>query len=201
MSKYQIIALFGESASGKDTIQKYIVSSYGAKGIVSCTTRPKRDYEKNGKDYYFLTNEEFAAKVLDGSMLEATEFNGWFYGTPIDALKENELNVGVFNPAGIDVLMQDSRLEVLPIYVKASDKTRLLRSLNREENPNCLEICRRFFADKEDFQHFEWGYSIIDNETQFNPHLLDWFIRNFDECVAQAKEVQYIYNNGTKEIN
>lgn len=201
MSRYQIVALFGESASGKDTIQKHMVSNMGAHGIVSCTTREKRDYEEEGKDYYFLTNEEFAVKVLDGSMLEATEFNGWFYGTPIDALKENELNVGIFNPAGIDALMQDSRLEVLPIYVKASDKTRLLRSLNREENPNCSEICRRFFADKEDFQHFEWGYSIIDNETQFNPNILDWLIRNFDECAAQAKEVQHIYNNATKKIN
>ena len=84
MDKYKVIALFGKSGAGKDTIQKWIVSNIpDINGIISCTTRPKRDYEEEGKDYFFLTNEDFAEKVLDGSMLEATEFRDWFYGTPI----------------------------------------------------------------------------------------------------------------------
>ena len=58
MSRYQIVALFGESASGKDTIQKYMVSNMGAHGIVSCTTRGKRDYEEEGKDYYLFPTYE-----------------------------------------------------------------------------------------------------------------------------------------------
>lgn len=75
MKKFKIIALYGKSGSGKDTIQKWVVSHMPEiHGIISCTTRPKRDYEIEGKDYYFLTNEQFAEKVLDGSMLEATEF-------------------------------------------------------------------------------------------------------------------------------
>lgn len=85
MNKIKVIALFGKSGAGKDTIQKRIVSSYPDEvcGIVSCTTRPKRDYEIDGIDYHFITNEAFAKHVLDGTMIEATDFRGWFYGTPI----------------------------------------------------------------------------------------------------------------------
>ena len=74
--KIKILALFGKSASGKDSIQKWIVSNYPqlTNKIVSCTTRPPRDNEQEGVDYFFLSDEEFAKKVLDGSMLEATSF-------------------------------------------------------------------------------------------------------------------------------
>lgn len=183
MNKIKVIALFGKSASGKDTIQKWITSHYDVKEIVSCTTRPKRDYEKEGKDYFFLTVEQFTQKVLDGSMLEATEFNNWFYGTPIEGLDAEMLNVGVFNPAGIEALLSDSRIDVMPIYVLASDKVRLLRSLNREEKPDCHEICRRFFTDEKDFASFDFDYMMIQNETGFNEHILDYFISHFDEVI------------------
>ena len=153
MSKYQVIALCGKSASGKDSIQKATVQANPDKfnSIISCTTRPMRDNEQNKIDYYFLTLEEFTVKVLNGEMLEATEFNNWFYGTPIKALKKDKINIGVFNPAGIEALLDDPRLEVTVVLVGASDKTRLMRALNRENEPNCSEICRRYFADEEDF--------------------------------------------------
>ena len=164
MEKIKILALFGKSASGKDTIQKWIVSNYPkiTKGIVSCTTRPPRDGEQEGVDYFFLTDEQFATKVLDGSMLEATSFREWFYGTALDQLDPDKINVGVFNITGIECILQDSRLDVEPVWVHASDKTRLLRSLNREANPDCAEICRRFLADEKDFDEADdfdyWGW-------------------------------------------
>ncbi len=72
--KIKIIALFGQSASGKDTLAKILAKQDNVFEIVSCTTRPMRDYEKDGVDYYFLTTEDFTKKVLNGSMLEATSF-------------------------------------------------------------------------------------------------------------------------------
>lgn len=164
MNKIKILALFGKSASGKDTIQKWITTNYPkiTNKIVSCTTRPPRDGEQEGVDYFFLTDEQFAAKVLDGSMLEATSFREWFYGTALDQLDPDKINVGVFNITGIECILQDSRLDVEPVWVHASDKTRLLRSLNREVNPDCAEICRRFQADEKDFNEADdfdyWGW-------------------------------------------
>ena len=164
MNKIKILALFGKSASGKDTIQKWITTNQPkiTNKIVSCTTRPPRDGEQEGVDYFFLTDEQFAAKVLDGSMLEATSFREWFYGTALDQLDPDKINVGVFNITGIECILQDSRLDVEPVWVHASDKTRLLRSLNREVNPDCAEICRRFQADEKDFNEADdfdyWGW-------------------------------------------
>lgn len=169
MKKYKIIALFGKSASGKDTIQKWIVSNIpNTQGIISCTTRPKRDYETDGIDYHFLDNAEFGEKVLNGTMLEATSFRNWFYGTPIESLSQDKLNIGVFNIAGLNCLVADSRIELYPILVFADDKTRLLRSLNREQSPDCAEICRRFFTDESDFNpdRYEFNYQILNNQFE-----------------------------------
>lgn len=169
MEKIKIIALFGKSSAGKDTIQKWIVSKYpDIKSIVSCTTRPKRDYEQDGVDYHYLTTEQFTQKVLNGDMLEATEFRGWFYGTAIEDLHKDFLNIGSFNPAGIDAILKDPRLDVLPIYISVHDKIRLHRSLDREKDPDCKEICRRFFADEEDFNDLDFDYTTVFNNGELS---------------------------------
>ena len=64
--------------------------------------------------------------------------------------------------------MSDNRLNIIPIYIDASNKTRLLRQLNREKEPDCSEICRRFFTDEKDFQeeNFDFKYKIYNNEEE-----------------------------------
>ena len=75
MNKIQIIALFGESASGKDTIQKWVTANYeNVNSIISCTTRPKRDYEKNQIDYYF-TREDGNPFNINGKINCTLEIN------------------------------------------------------------------------------------------------------------------------------
>ena len=163
MNKIKIVALFGKSGAGKDAIQKRIVSSADYHNIVSCTTRPAREHEKNGIDYFFLTNDEFAEKIMNFEMLESTSFRGWYYGTSLDSLNQEKINIGVFNIAGIGIMLDDSRLDVLPICISAPDKVRLLRSLNREENPDCAEICRRFQTDEADFRTIDFDYETVEN--------------------------------------
>lgn len=167
-NKYKVLALFGKSGAGKDTIQKWLTTNYNMNGIISCTTRPPRDYERDGIHYHFLSNEEFAQKVLNMSMLEATVFNDWCYGTPIESLKEDKINVGVFNIQGIECLLQDNRLNILPIFIDCSDKKRLLRNIKREKVPNCLEICRRFITDEKDFSDINFDYITFDNNDDRN---------------------------------
>lgn len=165
-NKYKIIALFGKSGAGKDTIQKWMVENLpNTNNIISCTTRPQRDYEKDGVDYFFLSNFEFFKKVELGTMLETTEFNKWYYGTPIQALDKEKINIGVFNIDGIESLLCDSRLKVLPVFIYTYDKIRLKRCLNREKHPDCKEICRRFLTDEEDFRYIPFDYVVYHNNS------------------------------------
>ena len=93
------------------------------------------------------------------------------YGTAIDALDKNKINIGVFNIEGIECLLQDNRLSILPIYIKTDDKVRLMRSLTREDEPDCAEICRRFLSDKKDFSDipfFSLVYKNNNNTYDFN---------------------------------
>lgn len=151
--KYKIIALMGKAGSGKDTVLRKLMELYPDKlhEIVSCTTRPPREGEKNGINYYFLTVEEFTEKVLNGDMIEATMFNGWHYGATKSALDSEKWNIGVFNPDGIRCLQEEKDIELVTYWISACDKTRLIRQLEREENPDIDEIIRRFKTDKEDF--------------------------------------------------
>ena len=149
-NSYQVIAFVGKSGAGKDYCAKKLVAENpeDTHFIVSSTTRPKRDYEVEGVDYNFLTEKEFAASTF----VETASFNGWHYGTRLEDLRLDRVNVGVFNPTGIKSLAANDNILLHIIYVKASDKTRLLRQLNREEEPNVKEIIRRFSTDEADFK-------------------------------------------------
>ncbi len=157
MLTYIVIAICGEAGSGKDTLARKLIEATEWNNIVSCTTRPPREGEVDGKNYYFLSNDDFALKILNGEMLEATIFNDWCYGTMISSLDEDNINVGVFNPAGIEALNKDPRVKLFVYYLDVPAKTRLIRQLNREENPDIDEIIRRYKADKEDFFDLDFG--------------------------------------------
>ncbi len=160
-TNYNIIAIMGKSGSGKDTLCRALLKRpefKNAQEIISCTTRPIRDNEKDGVDYHFLTNEQFTNQILSGEMIEATVFNDWCYGTSINNLDATCLNIGVFNPEGVGLLRGRDNINLKVIYLEANDKDRLLRQLNREKNPDCHEIVRRFSADEADFSEEEIDY-------------------------------------------
>jgi guanylate kinase len=174
--KYQVIALIGMAGAGKDTMQKATCKAHPLmfNPIISCTTRPMREAETPGVDYHFISIEDFTRKVLNGNMLEATEFRNWFYGTPINSLAYDKINIGVFNPAGVEALVDDPRLNVLVVKINCDDKTRLLRCLNRETHPDCDEICRRYMADKEDFAKLELDeYAVVESKDGSCEDLLE----------------------------
>ena len=131
---FKIVALIGEAGSDKDTIMQRILARYPLtfNEIISCTTRPMREGEVEGVNYFYLTPEEFAGKVLNGEMLEATSFNDWFYGTSYDSLRSDCPNIGVFNPDGIRAMSEMPDVDVTIFKIACSDKVRLLRQLNRE---------------------------------------------------------------------
>ena len=153
MRKYKVIALIGKSGSGKDKIMRECLKANPAlHEIISCTTRLPRDNEVDGVNYHFVSAETFAEMVLKNEMLEASIFNEWCYGTPFNSLSLDDINIGVFNPAGIESLqLHKNIIDLTVYYIRVSDKERIIRQLNREKSPNIEEIFRRYGTDKEDF--------------------------------------------------
>lgn len=166
---YQLIAIVGEAGTGKDSLLRAALKTYPSlHKVVGCTTRPRREKEVNGRDYYFLSEEVFAKKVLDFSMLEATTFNDWFYGTSLESLDANKINIGIFNPSALEILYELPDFNILTLRLVASDKERLIRQLNREQNPDVDEIVRRYQADKADFSYLDFPYFSCYHETYFD---------------------------------
>ena len=164
---YKIVALMGEAGAGKDTMmQKVLAKAPYLHEIVSCTTRPMREGEAHGVNYYYYTVEQFGTKVLEGEMLECAVFNDWFYGTSFESVRsDGVVNIGVFNPTGVESLLDRDDCEVLIFWIKCNDKTRLMRQLNRENDPDVREVVRRFVADYEDFEGIDFNLIEIANEA------------------------------------
>ena len=161
---YKIVALMGKAGAGKDTLLKECLSRNPNQlhEIISCTTRPPREGEIEGVNYYFLTEKEF----LNKTMFESTNFRGWYYGISVDTLSSEIVNIGVFNPTGVRMLSEIPEVEIFPILVEVSDKERVLRQLHREINPDVKEIIRRYSADEIDFQNLDdINPAVVFNET------------------------------------
>lgn len=154
--KIKIIALFGKSAAGKDTIKKWVVKNYPQIHLIKrYSTRPKR-IRGYSDDYLFIEMDTFVRKIQNGQLIEAETFNGWGYGTDYKMLNKDKINIGSYSINAIECLTEDGRLDVLPVLIEASDKERLFRSLEREND--CKEICRRFLADEKDYNNISFDY-------------------------------------------
>lgn len=169
MKKYKIIALLGSSGCGKDKMLNTIcrLAPDRFNKIINSTTRPKRQNEINGKDYWFIEELEFKADVISKKIIGDACFNDWYYGTALNNLSLEKPNIGVFNPEAIRQLSKNNNIDLSIIWLHTSDKERLLRQLNREDCPDVDEIIRRFQADKQDFKELYNTITAIhlDNET------------------------------------
>ncbi len=90
-----LIVLSGPSGVGKGTVREALFKMEGHDLVysVSMTTREPRAGEVNGREYFFVTREEFEQKIKDGKMLEYAEFVNNYYGTPLDKVEE-QLKLG-----------------------------------------------------------------------------------------------------------
>lgn len=160
----KIFYVMGKSASGKDTIYKRLLEMQPhLKQVVLYTTRPIRQGEKDGKEYYFTSEDRLKQLREEGKIIEERTYQSilgpWTYFTVDDGQ--------------IDVNSDDSYLMIgtlesyektrnyygagimVPIYIEVEDGKRLLRALEREDKqkePKYAELCRRYLADEEDFK-------------------------------------------------
>ena len=85
-----LIVISGPSGVGKGTVRKALfeMKNHNLTYSVSMTTRKMREGEVDGKDYYFVTKDEFLKQIDNGNFLEYAEFVGNYYGTPLDKVNQ-----------------------------------------------------------------------------------------------------------------
>lgn len=85
-----LIVISGPSGVGKGTVRKALFHRVGHNldFSVSMTTRPPREGEVEGKDYFFVTKEKFEEELANGNLLEHAKFVNNYYGTPKDKVIE-----------------------------------------------------------------------------------------------------------------
>ena len=99
-SKGTLVVISGPSGSGKGTVVKRLREIMPEVSLsVSATTRAPREGEMDGREYYFITRDDFEDMVAQGEILEFTSYCGNYYGTP---KKEAERITG----AGKDLILE-----------------------------------------------------------------------------------------------
>jgi len=132
--KGKVVIVSGPSGVGKSTICKEIIKRLDYVYLsVSVTTRPKSETEVDGKDYWFISDEDFRERIDKGLLLEYAEVFGHLYGTPKDKVDE-ALQVGKVVILEIDVQGATKARVVYPeavmIFILAPSEKDLAERLN-----------------------------------------------------------------------
>ncbi len=192
----RIFCIVGKSASGKDTIYKKIADLNYKRliFITPYTTRPKRMDEVNGKNYFFVSKEQLNLYDNEGLVIEKREYlttkDVWTYFTiKFDVSDNNDyiLITTLQGAKGIINYFGEEKVHI--IYLFLDNKKRLIRCIEREsqqQNPDYLEVCRRFIADEADFSE--------DNLKQFkNIHYINTD-KNVNKCMYEWEKLYYEKN-------
>lgn len=152
---------FGKSSAGKDTFMKKAVVA-GAIPIISATTRPPREGEIEGIDYYYKSDEKFKEMIENNELIEYRKYTTtvggheaiWYYGTPvINGDIKNDTYVGVVDIDGVKSFLKHYNSEDIElIYVEVSDD-------------NVRETRARFRGS---FDEIEWARRKVDDDEKFS---------------------------------
>ena len=188
-NKGLLIIISGPSGVGKSTIRSRLVNENNNFWYsISMTTRKPRTTEENGKDYYFVSVEEFKKNIENDNFIEYAEvYDGLYYGTPKDKVFEM-LNKGYNVILEIDVqgaiIIKSKFKEAILIFIKPPTLEELekrLRNRNSDSEEKIIERLKKAeyeisFTDKYDYviesgsrEHdYEEVKNIIKNEQKKN---------------------------------
>ena len=196
-----LIVLSGPSGVGKGTIRKAMFEkeNHNFTYSISMTTRKMRDGEEEGKDYYFVTKDEFLKRIDEGKFLEHAEFVGNYYGTPLDKVNE-QLDLGKEVILEIDVkgAMQVKKKvpECVLIFILPPSKEALYDRL-KGRGTETEEVIRKRIetANEELLISKNYDYAVINDKVD---KAVDQIIEIID---SEHLKVDRFINDYLKSIN
>lgn len=186
MEKHKVLIISAPSGAGKSTLISYLLSKFDhLEFSVSATSRAPRGSEVDGKDYYFLSREEFAVRVARDEFLEWEEvYNGSCYGTLRSEIERiwQRGNVVVFD---VDVVGGTNIKRLLPehslsVFIDPPSVEHLRKRLQGRGTDNELEIAKRIAkAEKELSYRDRFDVVIVNDDLQTAQNEIENVVKNF----------------------
>ncbi len=169
-TKGNLFVVSGPSGAGKSTVCKKVRKMLGINLATSATTRSPREGEVDGREYYFLSLEEFEKKVVNNEFLEYANVHGNYYGT-LKSEVEARLNKGENIILEIDVQggvqIRDVYPEVKLVFFKTPTKEELERRLRGRgtESEETVQLRLTNSLKEYDFED-QYDVSVINHEVE-----------------------------------
>ena len=161
----KLIIVSGPSGSGKSTVTKIVKDKLNIPLSISATTRNPRDGEIDGKDYFFLSEEEFKNKIANDEFYEYAEVHGNYYGTLKKTVEEN-LDKGLNVILEIDVqgalIAKEKKKDAVLVFFRTKDMDILEKRL-RDRKTDSEEVIQTRLKNAETELKYEdkYNYTII----------------------------------------
>jgi guanylate kinase len=187
-----LLVVSGPSGSGKGTVLSSLFERRNNLFYsVSATTRSPRPGEIDGREYYFLTRQEFERKIDDGGMLEHACYCDNYYGTPRSAVEEQCNN-------GIDVILEievQGAMQVkkawpdcVTIFIEPPSPQELERRLRGRGTESDEVIKNRLNTAMQEINHVrEYDYIVVNDEVEEAAAKIDC-IMAAEKCKASRFE-------------
>jgi len=192
-----IYLIVGKSGAGKTTIVKRLIKECDIKPIITCTTRPQRQGEKDGVDYNFISYEKFMELLVGNEFLEWTSYlvaNGetWYYGSLIKDFETNEDRIIIVNPEGLKKIKKackEQNIKVKTILFDCNPVTRQGRLLDRGDDLN--EMKRRLQTDERDFKDID---KLIDITINTDDHSIENIVYKIKKIINRRRKLIELQN-------
>ncbi|CCV65613.1 MAG: guanylate kinase [Paracholeplasma sp.] len=166
-----LVVISGPSGVGKGTVRKALFSmnNHDLVYSVSMTTRKPREGEVDGKDYYFVSKEEFLQRIEGKQFLEYAEFVGNYYGTPLDKVEE-QLDQGHEVVLEIEVegalQVREKAKDAVFIFIAPPSKKALYDRLKKRGTESDEVILSRMQkADREFMLAHKYDYIVVNDDV------------------------------------
>lgn len=167
----KVIIFSAPSGSGKTTLVKHALDAFPRLAFsISCTTRSPRREETHGKDYYFLSPEEFKSKIAEGAFVEYEEvYTDKFYGTLKDEVQriwdENKVVIFDVDVKGGIALKKYFGAQALSIFIKPPSVEELERRLISRGTDDEATIKTRISKAEEELSYQHQFDKIVTNDN------------------------------------
>lgn len=164
----QLVVISAPSGAGKTTICKKLLERNNSFKIsISATTRTPRQNEVDGRDYFFLSPEEFQRKIEEGAFLEYEPVHGYYYGT-LQSVVEDLLNRGYTVLFDIDVngalKLKKKFSNSILIFIKPPSIQELRRRLRERKTDDETEIEKRLRRLNKEYEKSKYFDYVIIND-------------------------------------